>query len=155
VSTSKKIGLVAPPKRRRGGIYRAREQFDLSPLFRRARDFCDREYGEWHIITVQHGLIAPHQVIGGDDPALHKLSAAERWLWADGIARQLQARLERSAESHTFVLYASQRYAMLLSRAAPFATFELPLAGMSLGQQIRWYEQRLRIESRVLSRPLA
>lgn len=152
---SKRIGLVAPPKRRRGGICRARDQFDPSPLFRRARDFCDREYGEWHVVTILHGLVAPHQVIGGDDPALHTLAAAERWQWAETIAQQLQARIDRSAEPLTFVLYASQRYADLLARAAPFATLELPLAGMRLGQQLRWYEQRLRIESRVLPRTIA
>jgi hypothetical protein len=151
----KRIGLVAPAKRRRGGIYRAREQFDPSPVFRRARDYCDREYGEWHVVTVMHGLIQPHQVIGGDDPALHKLSAAERWQWAETIAEQLRARIERSAEPLVFVLYASQRYADLLARAAPFATFELPLSGMRLGQQIRWYEQRLQIQPRVLARPIA
>ena len=48
---ARKIGLVAASKRRRGGIARAHDQFDPSPVFRRARDFCDRSYSEWYVLS--------------------------------------------------------------------------------------------------------
>lgn len=83
------------------------------------------------------------------------MSAQERAKWAERVAGQLSARMERSAQPLTFVLYASKQYAELLTRAAPFATFELPLAGMSLRERIRWYDERLQIRARVLARPLA
>ncbi|MBF6590912.1 MAG: hypothetical protein IVW57_10350 [Ktedonobacterales bacterium] len=146
------IGLIAAPKRRRGGICRAREQYDPSPVFRRARDYCEREYGEWYILSTTHGLLAPRQVVGAEAPALHALAAGERWRWAERVAAQMRERIERSAEPLTFVLYASQAYAELLLRAAPFAHLEQPLAGLGLGGRLHWYDERLRIHARLLSR---
>jgi hypothetical protein len=147
---ARKIGLIAAPKRQRGGICRAYDQYDLSPVFRRARDYCDREYGEWYILSTRHGLLTPQQVIGTGEPALHTLSAGERWEWSGRVAAELTARRVRSAEPLTFVLYASQRYADLLLRAAPMLDIEQPLNGMALRERLRWYDERLRLRSRVL-----
>jgi len=149
------IGLVAPSRRRRGGVCRAREQFELSYVFRRARDFCERAYGEWYILSTQHYLLTPLQVIGSGEPPLITLQAAERQAWAEQVAKRLGERDERSAEPVIFVLYGSQFYAELLTRAAPYANFELPLAGMSLHDRLRWYDERLQVQARVLTRPLA
>jgi hypothetical protein len=140
-----RIGLVAQPKRRRGGICRAREQFEPSALFRRASAFCDREHGEWYVLSTSHGLVAPQQVIG----------PAERADWARRAAEQLRERQDRSATPLTFVVYASQLYAEQLLRAAPSLRFEQPLAGLALRERLRWYDERLRVHTRVLSRPLA
>lgn len=149
-----RIGLVAQTKRRRSGICRAREQFEPSALFRRARDFCDREHGEWYILSTSHGLVAPHQVIGSDAPHLHLLSASERRAWARLVAEHLHDRQERSATPITFVVYASQQYAEQLLSAAPALRFERPLAGLPLRERLRWYDERLHVHMRVLSRPL-
>ena len=147
------IGLVAASKRRRGGIARARDQFDPSPVFRRARDFCERAYSEWYILSATYLLIPPQQVIGAGEPALRMLNAAERVAWAESVAGQLRLRVGRSAEPLTFVLYASQRYTELLMRAAPDIAFETPLSGMSFVGRLHWYDDRLRIEPRVLATP--
>ncbi len=144
------IGLVAASKRRRGGITRAHEQFDPSPVFRRARDFCDRSYSEWYVLSTVYLLAPPQQVIGADEPALYLLSAAERMTWAEAVARQLRTRVGRSAESLTFVLYASQLYSELLARVAPDLLFEAPLSGMSFVERLHWYDDRLRTQPRVL-----
>lgn len=145
-----RIGLVAAPKRQRGEICRAREQFEPSVVFRRARDYCERTYGEWYVLSASHGLLSPQQVIGPDMPALHLLPAAERQRWAARVATQLGTRCSRSAEALVFVLYASQWYAEILVRAAPFAELEQPLAGMTLRERLRWYDARLRTHARVL-----
>ena len=146
------IGLVAASKRRRGGIAPARDQFDPSPVFRRARDYCERTYAEWYILSARHYVLSPHQVIGPDDLSIHTLEADERLVWAQRVALALFARQERSAEPLRFALYTSQRYADLLLRAAPTLAIELPLSGLGLSQRLRWYDQRLRIRSRVLAR---
>jgi hypothetical protein len=148
---ARKIGLVAASKRRRGGIARAHEQFDPSPVFRRAREFCDRSYSEWYVLSTLYLLAPPQQVIGADEPALYLLSAAERLAWAEAVARQLRARVARSAEPLTFVLYASQLYAELLVRVAPDLRFEMPLTGMTFVERVHWYDDRLRTQPRVLT----
>ena len=145
------IGLVAASKLRHGGIVRARDQFDPSPVFRRARAFCDRAYSEWYILSATHLLIPPQRVFGAGEPALRALSAAERLAWAGAVAEQLRLRVGRSAEPLTFVLYASQRYNDLLMRAASEITFDTPLSGMSFVERLRWYDDRLRIAPRMLA----
>lgn len=146
-----RIGLVGQPKRRRGDICRASEQFEASIVFRRARDLCYREHREWYIITTKHGIVAPRQVIGPEAPPLHTLNSTERTLWAEKVAQQLLQRLEHSRDPLVFVLYANQQHADLLQRAAPQIPFELPLAGLSLREKLRWYDDHLSIHSRVLS----
>ncbi len=147
------IGLVAASKRRRGGIARVHEQFDPSPVFRRARDFCDRSYSEWYVLSTVYLLAPPQQVIGAGEPALYLLSAAERTTWAEAVARQLRERAGRSAKPPTFVLYGSQLYAEVLTRAAPDLQFKMPLSGMSFVERLHWYDERLRIQPRVLAGP--
>ena len=147
------IGLVAASKRRRGGIARAHEQFDPSPVFRRARDFCDRAYSEWYVLSTTYLLVPPQQAIGAAEPPLHLLSASDRAAWAESVAQRLRLRASRSAEPLTFFLYASQQYTELLMRAAPDLSFQRPLSGMSFVEQLHWYDDHLRIESRMLARP--
>lgn len=147
------IGLIAASKRRRGGIVRAHEQFDPSPVFRRARDFCDRAYSEWYVLSTTYLLAPPQKVIGATESSLHMMSAAERAVWAEAVAEQLRIRVARSSEPLTFVLYASQMYVELLSRAAPDIPFQTPLSGMTFVERLHWYDDRLRIEPRVLVGP--
>ncbi len=145
------IALIAASRRQRGDICRAAEQSDPSPVFRRARDYCERTYAEWYILSARHHLVAPYQVVGPDNGSVHTLDADERLAWAQSVAQALRARQERSAEPIRFVLYASQRYADLLLRAAPTLALDLPLSGLGLAERLHWYDQRLRVRSRVLS----
>lgn len=146
------IALVAASRRQRGTICRATEQYDRSPVFRRARDFCERTYGEWYILSARHYVLLPQQVIGPDDTSVHILDADGRFVWAKHVTRILIARQERSAEPIRFALYASQRYADLLRRAAPTLTFELPLSRLGLVERLRWYDEQLHVRSRMLAR---
>jgi uncharacterized protein DUF6884 len=145
------IALVAARSRQRGIICRAEEQFEPSYVFRRARDYCRRTYSEWYIVSTAHGLLMPQQVIGPGEPSLHALSADERRQWVAGVGASLAARAARSAEPAVFVLFASQLCAELLQRAAPDCAFELPLGGLSLGERLRWYDERLATRPRLLS----
>ncbi|HEX8997621.1 MAG TPA: hypothetical protein VF812_16460 [Ktedonobacterales bacterium] len=147
---ARRIGLVAAAKARRGGILRARDQYDLSPVFRRARDYCERGGMEWYILSGSHFLLPPHQVIGPDDAFVHALSAEQRADWATEVTLRLQRLRERSGEPLTFTLLASQRYADLLLRAAPDLPLELPLSGLDLASRLRWFDRRLQVRSRLL-----
>jgi len=122
-------------------------------VFRRARDFCERSYSEWYVLSTLHLLAPPRQVIGAEEPALYLLSASERMAWAEAVAGQLRARVARSAEPLTFVIYASQLYSELMARVAPDLVFEMPLTGMSFVERLHWYDDRLRTTPRVLVTP--
>ncbi len=150
---ARQIGLVAAAKARRGGFLRARDQFDVSPVFRRARDYCERAGIEWYILSGSQYLLAPQQVIGPADTVVHALSAEERAAWAAEVALRLQRLRERSAEPLVFTLLASQRYADLLMRAAPDLPLDLPLSGLDLASRLRWFDEQLRVRSRLLGSP--
>ncbi len=150
---TRQIGLVAAAKARRGGILRARDQFDVSPVFRRARDYCERAGMEWYILSGSHHLLAPHQVIGPDDAFIHALSADLRAEWAAEVTQRLQRMRERSGEPLVFTLLASQRYADLLMRAAPGLPLEAPLSGLDFASRLHWFDHRLRVRSRLLGSP--
>lgn len=147
---TRRIGLVAAAKLRRGGILRARDQFDSSPVFRRTRDYCERAGIEWYILSGKHYLLAPQQVIGPDDVFVHALDPDARAAWAAEVAARLRALAERSGEPTTFTLLASQRYADLLARAAPDLPLDLPLSGLDLAARLRWFDHHLRVRSRLL-----
>src|SRR5579884_2961092 len=126
------IGLVASSRRQRGTICRAADQFDPSPVFRRAREYCERAFDEWYVLTPRYPLALPHQVIGPNTAPLAEMSAAERNRWAAELAARLADRCSRSAHPVRFVLFAGARTAELVQRAVPFAEIALPHAGLSL-----------------------
>lgn len=146
---AQRIGLVAAPRQQRGTICRSRDQYDPSAIFRRARDYCERTYDALLILSPSHGLVAALQVIGPDAAPFTALDADARARWAAAVAGRLQDLCEQSAEPPTFYLYAGQRVAGMLLRAAPFANIQRPLGGLSVGAQLRWYDERLRIIPRV------
>ena len=146
----RKIGLVTSPRHERGVICRADEQFSPSPVFRRARDYCQRYFDEWYIVSVRRGLLAPGQVIGPGELALLGLAPDERHRWAASIVDALRQRMERSREPVSFVLFSSQRCAELLLRTGQCLSIEVPLNGSGLRERISWYDERLRTESRIL-----
>lgn len=150
-STVPTIALVAASRLQRGTICRAREQFDPSPFFRRARDYCERTGAEWYILDADAGLLLPQQVIGPQRRWVRDLSAEERAAWATRVVHELRARCGRFAEPPAIALYASRRYAEALLRAAPDLELALPLDGMGLAERVRWFDERLAVRPRLLS----
>jgi hypothetical protein len=144
------IALLAASRMQRGGVYPAAQQFDRSPLFRRARNYCERAFDEWFVLCPGRPLLSPRQVIGAAPASLDDLDAEARQAWAEAIGRALrEMAAQRSGEAH-FVTLASQRTVELLARAAPDLRFEAPLGGLTLGQRLRWYDERLRVRQRLL-----
>lgn len=144
------IGLVAASRARRGGILRARDQFGVSPLFRRARDYCEREGMEWYILSATHALLPPLQVVGDGEIFVQTLTVEERLRWAMDVVMRLDALVARSSQPAIFLLLAGQRYADLLTRAAPRLPLATPLAGLDTAARVRWFDDRLRVRSRLL-----
>jgi hypothetical protein len=144
-----RIALVAAPRQQRRAVCRARDQYDPSATFRRARDFCERTYDGLYVLTPSHGLVAAHQVIGPDLAPFAALGAEERGRWVAAVAARLRDLHERSAEPPIFYLYAGGRVAGPLQHAAAFARIERPLGGLGVGAQRRWYDERLRVWPRV------
>jgi hypothetical protein len=146
------IGLLAASRMQRGVVCPAAEQFDRSPLFRRARDYCQRTLDGWFVLCPGRPLLAPQQVIGATPASLDALAAEARQRWAEAIARALRDIAARRSDEARFVVLASQRTVDLLARAAPDLRFDYPFGGLTLGERLRWYEERLQVRQRLLLR---
>lgn len=146
---AQRIGLIGAARRQRGSVCQARDQYDASPMFRRARDYCERTYDALYILSPSHGMVPAHQVIGPDTTPFARLESEQRLRWAEAVASDLRRLCERSADPPMFYLFAGQRLAQALLRAAPFASIERPLGGRSVAEQLHWFEQRLRVSPRV------
>jgi hypothetical protein len=131
-----KVGLVACSKRKASGPRRACELY-CSPLFRKAADYCRRHYDAWFILSALHGLVEPDRVIAPYDHTLAGKTRAEKSEWAEGVAAELQRRGLKGAR---FCLHAGRAYAAPLSGL--LLDCELPLAGLSVGEQLAWYSRQ-------------
>lgn len=151
----REIGLVASSWRQRGTICRAADQFAPSPVFRRAREYCERAFDEWYILTPHYPLALPHQVIGPCPVRIAELTAHERIRWVAELSQRLGERCLRSHDPIRFVLFSGARTAELVQRAVPFAEVVLPHAGLSLAERMRWYDERLPQDDWCDSRVLA
>ena len=145
------IGLLAASRMQRGGVYPAAQQFDRSPLFRRARDYCERAFDEWFVLCPGRPLLSPRQVIGATPASLDALIAEERQVWAETIGQALREMAAQRSDGARFVALASQRTVELLARAAPDLRFEAPLGGLTFGERLRWYDERLHVRQRLLT----
>jgi hypothetical protein len=72
------VGLLAASRMQRGVVCPASEQFDRSPLFRRACDYCERALDGWSVLCPGRPLLAPKQVIGAMPASLDALATEAR-----------------------------------------------------------------------------
>lgn len=137
-----RIGLVACAAQKLDHPAPARELY-VSPLFRKASAYCEREYGRWYVLSARHGLVLPDAVLAPYDLTLNTMGRDERRLWADRVKAQLFDS-EGSFVGLTVYLHAGRRY---VEDLAPWlrdlgATVVSPFPGLGIGQQLRWYIER-------------
>jgi hypothetical protein len=110
----------------------------VSPLFVKASRYASRAYPAWFILSAAHGLLDPDSVVTPVNFALTRLHKEDRHVWGIRVFEQLK---RRGIEDETFVLHAGGDFAEALSG---FLTIVQPLWGMSIGQQLQWYNEELR-----------
>jgi hypothetical protein len=116
-----------------------------SPLFRRRRAYAEGSGLPWAILSAEHGLLHPEMVIG---PYEHRLKRPEIAAWSGRLRRQLPAWLGEKLDGATIEVHAGVPYVDGVRRAEAYLarfegvtfTVEAPLAGLGIGQQLRWYE---------------
>lgn len=112
-----------------------------SPLFKKARAYAERCADGWYVLSARHGLVAPGQVIEPYDVTLNTMDTDARARWAALVAAQLE---EVVTAGDRVVMLAGQRYRegvtqRLRSRGV---RVEAPMAGMRIGEQLRWLADR-------------
>lgn len=117
----------------------ARELY-ISEWFKKARAFVSTQKSPWFILSAEHGLVHPDTVVAPYERTLNKMSIAERKAWAERVKQQMEADLPRADR---VVILAGARYREFLFPylGARFASVELPMEGLKIGEQLHWLKE--------------
>lgn len=166
-SSTATIALIGCGRRKRSHPSPARELY-TGTLFQACRDWAETHADAYWIASAKHLIVEPDQVIEPYDLSLRDLDAdTRRWR-----ARQIQMHFRsrwidfcrfKKGPSGFMVAVNRPRVVLLASREYLFGfyewrerhrddsfEFEMPLAGLGIGQQMAWLRQQVRTESRQL-----
>jgi hypothetical protein len=108
-------------------------------LFRYRRRYAER-FGTdgWMILSAKHGLVYPDTLVEPYDLRVSMLTRAERQVWADGVGEQIRRLhlMNTKAEIHAGMEYRQPLAHWLVD-------WGRPLQHMGIGQQLRWYKQKM------------
>lgn len=144
---STKIALVSCVKTKRETAAAACDLY-ISPLFMGMRRYSEQKADGWYILSAEHGVLRPDEVVAPYERTLKTMSKQDRATWVKLVQRQLLELLPADAE---VVVLASDRYregVVSFLKDHGF-TVEVPMAGLRLGEQLRWlkgqvYDERSR-----------
>jgi hypothetical protein len=130
----KRVALVSCVKHKRDEASPARDLY-LSPLFRGLRQYAESYSDAWFILSAEHGVVAPDQVVTPYDRTLKTMGRKERLSWAQRVQRQL---VELIAPGTQVIILAGNRYRQDL---VPFlqargCVVTVPFAGLKIGEQL-------------------
>jgi hypothetical protein len=124
-----KLGVPAP----------ARDLY-TSPLFRKGRRYAEATGAPWFVLSAEHGLVAPGEVLAPYDRRLSKSDLEYRQAWGVRVVEQLVAAAGplsgKSIEVHAGAAYVEPLRQHLVAAGA---TITEPLAGLKLGPRLAWY----------------
>lgn len=124
------VGQKAPEPCAARDLYR-------SDWFRKARAYVEGLDVDWRVLSAEHGLVRPDQILAPYDRTLLTMSAPARQVWAEGVVAQLRPLDLRAG----VVFLAGERYRhpLLLNWLAWAAgPVSVPMAGLGIGQQKAW-----------------
>lgn len=139
-SRAHRVVLVSCVKRKLA-VAAAAECLYTSALFAGMRDYATRHADSWYVLSAQHGVLAPSDVIAPYERTLSSMPRAERLAWAERV----NARLAQLVPEHAHIeILAGARYRedivpFLVARGC---TVVVPMAGLPLGLQLRWLKER-------------
>ena len=117
----------------------------ISPLFRKERAYAETAGERWFILSAEHGLVAPDEVLQPYELRLSTTPARYRQDWGDKVVQQLQdvaGPLHRKTiEAHAGSAYIDPIRAGVMHAGAHLVE---PLAGLALGQRLAWYNLHMR-----------
>jgi len=117
----------------------ARELY-TSPLFRKERAYAEHANVPWFVLSAEHGLVAPDEVLVPYDLRLSTTSRDYRRAWGVRVVERIKEFIGpvrgMTVEVHAGSAY-SDAIRDLLTREG--AIVVEPLAGMTMGERLAWY----------------
>jgi len=146
----KTIVLVSCGKRKLSKPAAAKDMY-TSPRFKMARAYAERVGDDWRILSAKHGLLKPDDVIEPYDETVVAKPIKERRIWAICVRNSISCNLLNWTHDNgknwrcdpvRFVCVAGESYLLCFDidaeRIRKFCVIEKPLAGMGIGQQMKF-----------------
>src|SRR5688572_10768538 len=136
------IALVSCVKSKRAFPAQAKDLY-VSTLFSGLRRYAERNSNSWFVLSAEHGLLHPDQVIAPYERTLLTMRKGERLAWAARVTEQLMPILSRDAGNCEVLFLAGDRYREFIE---PFMVSRgykvtVPLKGLPIGEQLQWLQR--------------
>lgn len=113
----------------------ARELY-TSQWFVLTRRFVESTGSPWFILSAEHGLVAPNDVIAPYERTLNAMGVKARRAWALRVQEQMNHALPAAERC---VVLAGERYReFLMNFLRERYAVEVPMQGLAIGQQLQW-----------------
>lgn len=135
----RRIALVSCVKTKGNSAVAAKDMY-ISQLFLGMRRYAEQNADAWFILSAEHGVLQPDQVIAPYERTLRTMPKLDRMAWDERVKKQLQELLPTSA---VVVFLAGVRYR---EGVVPFLknhgyNIEIPMEGKKFGPQLRWLKE--------------
>ncbi len=140
--TDRRIGLVGCVKKK-ADIPRAAKDLYVSALFAGRRSYVERSSGEWWVLSAEHGLVHPNEVLAPYDVTLKRASEPARRAWSKQVLLAIEERI-RPRQGDVFEIHAGKEYresGLVDGLRDRGCVVEVPTEGRPIGVQLRFYKQ--------------
>jgi hypothetical protein len=135
-----RVALVSCVKVKKPVVSAAQDLY-VSGLFKGMRSYAQANADRWFILSAEHGLLAPDQIVAPYERTLNRMRQEERVEWARRVQSSLIERLPTGA---TVIFLAGVRYRENLVQFLEDHGFPVtvPMSGLKLGHQLQWLKAR-------------
>lgn len=137
------LALVACVARKLDRPAPAKELY-TSPWFRLARAYVEAQGWPWRILSAEWGLLDPERWTEPYDLTLATMSRERRQGWAQWVLQSPDLYAPGWNQERRTVILAGRLYRADIEsvlRQERGHTVETPLAGLGIGQQLKWFKE--------------
>jgi hypothetical protein len=134
------VGIVGAGSPKRDSPTRAAELY-TGPLFQAARRWAEACTDDWVILSAQHGLVEPSQILAPYSKDLKEMSLMERVQWGRLVADAILQRYSRVPVQVNIV--AGEKHIELIEPHYP-PRLHCPVRGLNMGERIGWFTNEAR-----------
>ncbi|MFD2618004.1 DUF6884 domain-containing protein [Terrilactibacillus laevilacticus] len=139
----KKVALMATARKKSKETAPVIE-FYQSPLFKKSVQYALENYDTLYFYNAKDGLLLPDTVMAPYDVSIRTFSNQQRRKWGEKVVKAF-CQYEKPDQIQLYLhggnIYRKYLEPVLHERGF---TFEIPLKGLGIGQQLKWYDKKLK-----------
>lgn len=141
MKTGKVIGLISCVKKKKEVATKAKELY-TSSLFIKAKEFAEKKFDKYYILSAKYGLVDPDEVIEPYCITLKNKKIDERKKWAEEVFARFKPLISIDDE----IIFLAGKYyreflEIMFDKNGIF--HQTPLKNLPIGKQMQWYNKEL------------